>query len=66
MWYQRQTFQIIKRAIQHIKECAFPKGSCTLRGNTGDDNVSQFAYTSRRNIENKELCDESYAEKIAA
>ena len=67
MWYQRQTFQIIKCAIQHIKECDFSKASCPLRGNTGDDKVSQFAYTVRRNIENKELCDKTYvyAEKIA-
>jgi hypothetical protein len=58
--------QIIKCAIQHIKECAFSEASCTLRGNTGDNKVSQFAYTVTRNIENKELCDKSYAEKIAA
>ena len=66
MWYQRQTFQIIKCAIQHIKECAFSKVSRTLRGNTGDDKIPRFAYTVRRNTENKELCDKSYAEKIAA
>ena len=66
MWYQRQTFQIIKCAIQYIKECAFSKASCTLRSNTGDDKVSQFAYTVRRNVENKELYDKSHVEKIAA
>jgi len=38
----------------------------TLRGNTEEDKVSRFAYTIRRNTENKELCDKSYAEKIAA
>lgn len=53
MWYQRQTFQIKKCAIQHITEGAYSKASCTLRGNTGDDKYRSFLIHSEAILKTK-------------